>query len=798
MRLRDLARLRLRAGEVELHLRVLGQSGGGGHEIVQRLLRAARQEGQPAIGVLEGRHVGALEPPRDPLGAGDGLGIVAGQREKAGEVVGDHQRGPVPLVDLLVDGDGAGDVALLLQRAGAHPLQLGAGGSGGGPFGDHLGRGFGSFRGGGQPRQGDPALCQGGIGVHGGAQRGLGLVAAVRRGQRGAEQELRSGPVGLGGGQFLGAGHRFLEPARRDVGPHQGGLGADPERARLAGQIGQEPLELVRALLRREGGGAEGLGRGAALLVGQGVQPLHDLVEAHPVAPGEIEPAGGLQEARIVGGEAQRVGQHARGDRPASAVDQELGIAERLVGCRARKLHRARQHLAGEVGVAVQEMCLRHQGHDLGIARRGPQGGAQRGDRRVRIVVLQRPGSPELEGVGAGRIDGKRTLHRGARAHPVARGEAHARQRHMETRELGRIERGLAGIAVGLVEKLGHRADGGLGLAGLEVEAGAHRPQEHAVGRVLGGEKRVELGAQRLRPAHLLKELEKRDPILPDRVLRVDPGAQERLGPVLVAFRQHEAQVGLGDLPVLGKELGRLGELGAEGFLVLHAGEDADPEPPELALVLVERQPVIDQREGRVGPPLAQDAVDHHETGRRERGVVRQHRAGGLRRGRGRGVVLGGGRVAIGQRGGRGAQPRIVGRGREPGLRVAAHLVPVAPVHRQQRQGAPGVQVVGILLDQPQIVAVGARVVAVRHEQLGIGLARVAVKAVQVEHVPEFELGTHRIARGDQPERFLIVRLGPLLRALAGRQEGEGEDGKGTAKGHGTRVRTRAGNRIPA
>ena len=595
---------------------------------------------------------------------------------------------------------------------------------------------------------------------------------------------MRPGLVGIGLGDGAGAGHGLLEAARGEIGAHEGGLRAGAHLARLAGEVGQEPFELVRALLRGERGGAEGLGRGAALALGQGVQALHDLVEAHPVLLRKAHAAARLEKAQVARGEAQRVGHHARGGLGAAPVGEELGIAQRFLGRRARELDRAGQHLAGEVLVAVQDMRLRHHGHDLGIARAGAQRGAQRGDGRVGIVVRDRPGGAELVGLGAGGIDPERVLHGGARAHPVAGGEPHAREGDVEARALHRPERLRPALAVGLVQKRGHGLDARLGAAGLEVEPGAHGAQERPVGHVLAGEQRVELGAQRLGPAHLAQELQKRQPVLPGGVLRVDPLAQEGLGAVLVALRQEKAQIGLGDLPVLGKEPRGGGELLAELLLVVHLREDADAQAPELRLVGAEREPVVHQRQRGLGAALAHDAVDHHQPRGGDGGIVRQRGARGLRGLGPGGVVLGLQRVPVGERGGGGAQARVLGGELEPGLRMAAHLVPVAPVHGDQRQRAARLDVVGILLDEAQVVAIGARIVAVRDQELGIGGARVAVESVEVEDVPELELGAHRIVRRDQPQRLLVVGLGALLGALAGGEQREGEDRQGAAEGH--------------
>ena len=355
----------------------------------------------------------------------------------------------------------------------------------------------------------------------------------------------------------------------------------------------------------------------------------------------------------------------------------------------------------------------------------------------------------------------------------------------MQARALLRVQRPFGPLGVGLVQKLGHGGHGGLGLAGLEVEPGAHGAQKRAVGGPLVRQEAVELRAKGVGAPRALKELQQREPVLPGGRLGIDAPAQKRLGTVEIAFRDQKAQVGLGDLPVVGKELGRPRELRAEALAVLQPRQDADPEAAQLHFALVQRQPVVHQGQGSVGATLSQHPVDHHEARGGQGRIVRQHRAGGLRRVRAGGLVLGLHGVPVGKGGGGGPQAGIVRREGESGLGVPARLVPVARVHRQKRQGPPPFHVLGILLHEAQVVAEGPAQVPVGDQELGIGIPGVSVKAVEVEHVPELELGAHRIARRDQPQRLLVVRLGALLGALAGGQEHEKEGGKEVSGAHG-------------
>ena len=103
-------------GEVELHQRIVGERCGGRGEQPERLEAVAAAVQDPAVGVLELRHARAAQPAGDGVGALEALRVGAIAGDQAREVVGDHLRGVVAVVDRLVEGDGAVDVALALQE----------------------------------------------------------------------------------------------------------------------------------------------------------------------------------------------------------------------------------------------------------------------------------------------------------------------------------------------------------------------------------------------------------------------------------------------------------------------------------------------------------------------------------------------------------------------------------------------------------------------------------------------------------------------------------------------------------
>ena len=74
---RPAAERELRLGEVELHQRVVGQRRGRRREVGERLLGVAAPVQDPAVGVLEMRHVRAAQPPGDGEGALEARRVAA-------------------------------------------------------------------------------------------------------------------------------------------------------------------------------------------------------------------------------------------------------------------------------------------------------------------------------------------------------------------------------------------------------------------------------------------------------------------------------------------------------------------------------------------------------------------------------------------------------------------------------------------------------------------------------------------------------------------------------------------------
>ncbi len=119
---------------------------------------------------------------------------------------------------------------------------------------------------------------------------------------------------------------------------------------------------------------------------------------------------------------------------------------------------------------------------------------------------------------------------------------------------------------------------------------------------------------------------------------------------------------------------------------------------------------------------------------------------------------------------------RIVGGQRGGGAAMALGLVPVAGLDRHFRQRQPAGDIFGVLLDQPQILAIGFRGRAARALQPGIGHPGFLVAAVELEDVAELDDGALGIAGLDMLERGLEMLLGAFFGGVAGGQQAQGAD----------------------
>ena len=183
----------------------------------------------------------------------------------------------------------------------------------------------------------------------------------------------------------------------------------------------------------------------------------------------------------------------------------------------------------------------------------------------------------------------------------------------------------------------------------------------------------------------------------------------------------------------------------------------------------------VDGRQ-RAGPVLlAQQVGDHHPAGDGQVRALLEQRLGDLHRQIGDRLVLVAQRVAVIQPGAHRLDHRILGGQLFGDLQMARGLVPVVQLGRKPGQRPAALEVLGILLDQAQILADGGADIAAALLDLRIGQPRALVIAVELEDVAELDQRPVDLALLDQGQALLVMLLGALLGGIAGRKQPEAQ-----------------------
>ena len=106
---------------------------------------------------------------------------------------------------------------------------------------------------------------------------------------------------------------------------------------------------------------------------------------------------------------------------------------------------------------------------------------------------------------------------------------------------------------------------------------------------------------------------------------------------------------------------------------------------------------------------------------------------------------------------------------------MARGLVPVVQFGREPGQRPAAFEVLGILLDQAQILADSGADIAAALLDLRIGQPRALVIAVELEDVAELDQRPVDLALLDQGQALLVMLLGALLGGIAGRKQPEAQ-----------------------
>ena len=258
---------------------------------------------------------------------------------------------------------------------------------------------------------------------------------------------------------------------------------------------------------------------------------------------------------------------------------------------------------------------------------------------------------------------------------------------------------------------------------------------------------------------------------------RIGGLAQEGLGLVGLVARHVKPDQRLLDRVVGGEPGDHVAQLGLDLVVLGQPVQDPQAHVVKRAVLRLRLKRAVDglQRLGiglvgdvAVDLDLAQDAVVGALLEQGEHPVE-----GGLARGAV--LVLHGG--AVGGGGGQGLDPGVLGRGLDRGGGVAVEFVPLLIGKGHLAQGDAPVQIFGILFDQAQVLAVGLAQLALLAHDPGIGLARLAVRSVQVEDVAQLDQRAFHVILFEQGKRALVMALCAFLGTFAGRQRGhENED----------------------
>ena len=505
------------------------------------------------------------------------------------------------------------------------------------------------------------------------------------------------------------------------------------------------------------------------------------------------------QQLGVLGGAAQRVDQHRLGRAGAVVLHQEAGVAQRFRRRPVRGLDGAGELLAGELARALALVGERHHRQRLGVARRLGQRGAHVLHRRLRAVGVERELGAQLQRRDVVAVRGQHRLDDRRGRVAVAGLGQHAGEAGLE------VAGGVRGLGVG--DEPAHRRDRRVGVAGGEVERGAGP----GVGRgVVGrGDQPVELGAGGRRSADLVQEAHQRQrrPRIGRSIgrgvgRRRQRRAQHRLGGVGVVALEvplHQRRAHRG---VLREERGHPRQLGpGAGRVAEHVERgEAGEVQPLVAGGVDEGRVDLRQRLGRrVG---GQPVGDQHHPRRHRAGDLGDHR----RRHRHRCLAR---LAALAEVDGGLQRPHPgVGGGEGVGLDGGERRgVEVAGLERELGQRPLAGDVLRVLLDQAhQLVQRLAGLAAVA-QQPGEGEPRRGMAVVEPEDVAELEPRPRLVAFGQQRQRPLVVRLGPLGRGVAGgqRQQGGqqqarpgGAEEKTSPRRGGTRTSPRGAGRTAA
>ena len=374
----------------------------------------------PAIGILECRHIGCAQPLGNGIGTVKAVLIGAMLADQRGQVVGQHHGRGIGLIELFIDGDGRVEIAgQFLARGLGHQKARTVRG-----VFDPVAHDLISLV---TPVQTPQQRRKRGIAVFGSrmignhlAIGGFGGLDLALGGLHRPQKQVGAHVLRILGDDALQEFQRLFRLAGLHIGADQifhGGGGL----ARLRPHIPQQPDRLIEILLPGGGGDPDAIGGALGLIGAQRLQ-----LAGHGLGPGPIlqrqpQARHGRHQFRRIGIFHQSVAQHRLGIVGLFLLGQEIGIAQDFRHPIARSLHRQGQTLQGQPGRAVALMGGGQNGHQRCVLRFLVQGGTQIGNGVFRPVLIQRVQGPQAQtldvlriflqhlvkqGLGAGRASG--------------------------------------------------------------------------------------------------------------------------------------------------------------------------------------------------------------------------------------------------------------------------------------------------------------------------------------------------------------------------------------------------------
>ena len=275
--------------------------------------------------------------------------------------------------------------------------------------------------------------------------------------------------------------------------------------------------------------------------------------------------------------------------------------------------------------------------------------------------------------------------------------QQHLRQRHLQ----------VAGLLAG--RPLGHQGfhfgNRGIFFTAVKVQPCANAPQKQQI-LAACRDHLVKLGAGGIGAAQFGDKLDKRNFCIRSGCIRVDFAAHMRLSRVKIALINIPTHQRMIHVYVVWIARHQINQLGFDAGQITKLLQKPQPHRVKIAGIRVGGKPGIRLRQGLCPVFGAQQITDHNSAGQDQGWLLGNQ---GLGRFSGSGLCICVLRVQpflVVKRRGDGFNARVIGGKGYGSCGVAFHLVEIARLQRQFNQSKAAIQIVRVLFDQPQILAV--------------------------------------------------------------------------------------------